>query len=241
MSVVMKWALAVGIGCLLSPTRAWCGPAEAKVLFQNVCTQCHGQSGQGKTEVQAPAIAALPAWYVQLQLQNYRSGLRGGEGQGTAGLLMSATAKALPAEQLAPLAQYIEKLPLHPAAGTAATADADAAAGKLLYEERCMECHRYNATGEMVFRSPPLIGLQDWYLLTQLSLYKTGRRGVSPTDVNGAKMVFASQFIESASDAKNVVAYLMTLNPAPQGAANDDSAVQPAQSGDPFDQAPDKR
>jgi hypothetical protein len=29
-----------------------------------------------------------------------------------------------------------------------------------LFQERCMECPRYNASGEMAFGSPPLVGRQ---------------------------------------------------------------------------------
>lgn len=198
----------------------------ARVLFQNVCVQCHGAAGEGKVEVQAPSIAGLPAWYVLRQLESFRSGLRGGAEHGAAGVLMAAAAKALPADQLQPLAMHVEKLALHPARPTEATLGADLASGKLLFEERCMECHRYNASGEIVFGSPPLIGLQDWYLLAQLSHYKAGRRGVMPNDPNGAKMLFSSQFVESEQDAKNVVAYIMSLNPKPAvEAPNQEPAV----------------
>ncbi len=205
--------------------------AVAKVLFQNVCVQCHGAAGEGKVELQAPSIAGLPAWYVLRQLQNFRSGLRGGEAHGAAGVLMAAAAKALPEDQLEPLANCVESLPLLPATASKASQGADLAAGKLLYEERCMECHRYNATGEVVFGSPPLIGLQDWYLLAQIQNFKTGHRGVMPNDPNGAKMLFSSQYIESAGDAKNVIAYIMTLNPKAEP-----EVKPPAEGVSPFDE-----
>ena len=35
-----------------------------------LCTQCHATDGGGNSEALAPAIAGLPVWYVQKQLQN---------------------------------------------------------------------------------------------------------------------------------------------------------------------------
>lgn len=78
-----------------------------------------------------------------------------------------------------------------------------------------MECHRYNASGELAFGSPPLIGRQDWYLKAQIEKFKNGMRGTVKGDENGAKMVRSSQFIEDEQSLKDVVAYIMTLNTDP--------------------------
>lgn len=211
---------------------------DGEVLFKNVCVQCHGQKGEGNEVLKAPSIAGLPAWYVQGQLHSYRSGLRGGEIQGPAGILMSATAKALAAEHLPAVSEYVETLALHPAKATAATKGADLMSGRMLFEERCMECHRYNGTGEIVFRSPPLIGRQDWYLLAQIEHFKNGRRGVMKDDPNGAKMLLSSQYIETKEAARDVVAYIMTLNPAAEAevsAEQKPSQAAEAVAATPFD------
>jgi cytochrome c553 len=93
-----------------------------------------------------------------------------------------------------------------------------------------MECHRYNASGEMAFGSPPLTGRQAWYLEEQLKRFKSGKRGAIKNDVNGAKMVqMTSLFIEDEQMLRNVVAYIMTLNPEP---ANEPS--KQAVEGSPF-------
>ena len=77
-----------------------------------------------------------------------------------------------------------------------------------------MECHRYNASGEMAFGSPPLVGRQDWYLLAQLRKFKNLHRGSVKGDGKGAKMVqIATLFIEDEAAMKNVVSYILTLNP----------------------------
>jgi cytochrome c553 len=79
-----------------------------------------------------------------------------------------------------------------------------------------MECHRYNASGELAFGSPPLYGLQSWYLTAQLTKFKTGHRGTVKGDVNGAKMVFTSSFIENDQMLKDLVGYILSLNPIPE-------------------------
>jgi cytochrome c553 len=77
-----------------------------------------------------------------------------------------------------------------------------------------MECHRYNASGEMAFGSPPLVGRQGWYLLAQLLKFKNLHRGAAKGDEKGAKMVqMATLFIEDEAAMKNVVSYILTLNP----------------------------
>ena len=94
---------------------------------------------------------------------------------------------------------------------------ADISEGKWLFEERCMECHRYNASGEMAFGSPPLVGRQGWYLVAQLTKFKKLHRGAAKGDEKGAKMVqMASLFISDEQAIKNVVGYILTLNPTPE-------------------------
>ena len=58
----------------------------------------------------------------------------------------------------------------------------------MLYQESCAACHRYNASGELAFKSAPLHGLQDWYLFAQLTKFRDGIRGAHPQDEDGAKM-----------------------------------------------------
>ena len=183
-------------------------------LFQNLCAACHGPKGQGNEQLKTPSIAGEPAWYVQIQLGNFRAGRRGGNPAEPQAMVMSAITKNLTAAHLEALALHIEKLErIHPPMPTALK-DADMAMGKELFEMRCMECHRFNASGEMNFGSPPLIGLQDWYLVAQIEKFKTGKRGAFLGDPNGAKMVLSSRFIEDEHAKRSVIAYILTLNPA---------------------------
>ena len=84
------------------------------------------------------------------------------------------------------LAKHVEKMPMVVPASVTKEGEADLENGMILFQERCMECHRYNATGEMTFGSPPLVGRQDWYLLAQLMKFKNLHRGTAKGDEKGA-------------------------------------------------------
>ncbi len=206
------------LAALSSTAHAGADPAKLQTgaaLFQNLCAACHGPKGQGNEQLKTPSIAGEPAWYVQIQLGNFRAGRRGGNPAEPQAMVMSAITKNLTPAHLEALALHIEKLErMHPPMPTALR-DADVAMGKELFEVRCMECHRFNASGEMTFGSPPLLGLQDWYLVAQIEKFKTGRRGAFVGDPNGAKMVLSSQFIEDEHAKRSVIAYILTLNSAP--------------------------
>lgn len=187
---------------------------DGAALFNNVCAQCHGTKGEGKEDVKSPSIANLPIWYVTTQLSNFHDGKRGSD---TAidpqGAMMAAIAKALKPEQIKAVAAHVEKLPLVVPAKLEIEG-ADVTLGQELFYERCMECHRYNASGEMAFGSPPLVGRQGWYLVAQLTKFKNLHRGAAKGDEKGAKMVqMASLFIADEQTIKNVVGYILTLNP----------------------------
>ena len=51
--------------------------ARGEELFDTWCSACHGPEGQGKLETGAPAIAGLPEWYLEAQLNGFQSGFRG--------------------------------------------------------------------------------------------------------------------------------------------------------------------
>lgn len=192
-------------------------PAEKKVgavLFQNVCAQCHGPKGEGNELLKSPSIASLPAWYVKIQMANFREGRRGHDPADTAGMLMAAISKTLDPAHLKAVAAHVETMERVRPKVAGPDPGLNLTEGRLLFEERCMECHRYNATGELVFGSAPLIGLQQWYLEGQLRKFKNGQRGAMKGDQNGAKMVNSSQFIETDKALREVVAYIMTLNEA---------------------------
>ena len=193
-----------------------------ETLFKNVCAACHGPNGQGMEPLKVPSIAASPAWYVERQLENFRAGRRGTNPAEPQALIMGATAKALQQEQLHGVALYIQSLRLVPPTPLKHD-DSDIVLGRELFQERCMECHRFNGTGEMTFGSPPLIGLPEWYMMAQIRKFKNGERGAVPGDQFGVKMVLSSRFIESEEALRGVMAYIASLNPNPEVIEDTDS------------------
>lgn len=181
-------------------------------LFRTLCAVCHGESGEGKEELRTPSIAGLPSYYVTHQLQAFRQNHRGIDPADEAGLQMAAIAKNLGIEQIADVARHLQTLPIV-LPKQRMIEGADLAEGRWLYEMRCMECHRFNARGELAFASPPLVGQPGWYLMAQLRKFKVGQRGAHIDDTHGAKMNFAAQFIENEAMIRNVVAYILSLNP----------------------------
>lgn len=193
---------------------------DGKAIFQTVCAQCHGADGEGKIEMKTPSIAGMPSWYVTTQFKNFREGRRGQNAADPQPFMMASIAKALQPEQVKAVIEHVEKMPVVvPIGQNREMTNVDPTEGMRLFQERCMECHRYNASGEMAFGSPPLVGRQAWYLEEQLKRFKSGRRGAIKDDVNGAKMVQMTKlFIEDEQMLRNVVAYIMTLNPEPEPA-----------------------
>jgi cytochrome c553 len=183
-------------------------PKAVQALFQNTCAQCHGPKGEGNALLQAPPIAALPAWYVRTQLENFRAGRRGFHPQDIAGQMMRSISLVLNSANIPGIATMVASLPR---AATPPGSKADPSAGERIYSERCAECHRYNGTGELVFGSAPLAGLPEWYLTAQLRKFKNGQRGAAVGDANGQKMILAATYIEDEATLKSVVAYIMTL------------------------------
>lgn len=193
-------------------------PADAgsKVIFQNVCATCHGAKGEGKVEVKSPSIAGLPAWYVERQLANFQQDKRGAHPQDVEGQMMRAMAKTLNPDQTRAIAALVEAMPrVH----SKPTIVAGVERGKEVFADRCMECHRFNGEGEIVFGAAPLMGLQDWYIASQLRKFKTGLRGADKDDVNGQKMVHVTaSFIEDEDMVQSIAAWLMKLREPKQPA-----------------------
>ncbi len=181
---------------------------KAKVVFQNVCATCHGPAGDGKLELKSPSIAGLPDWYVDSQLKKFHADIRGADPGDLSGGQMRAIAHILDASMIESIATLVSKMKIHPMQNTLG---GDPQRGKESYQIHCEECHRYNASGEFAFKSPPLTGLQDWYLAAQLEKFRKRVRGGDPRDVEGAKMQIPSHRFLNAQDEKDVLAYIAYL------------------------------
>ncbi len=181
---------------------------EEGKIFQQVCANCHGEKGEGKEELKAPSIGGLPNWYVAEQTEKFRSGLRGAHPEDIYGQQMRAITLALTPEQVKDASRYNEKLPAGKTQQRGNKASIDR--GRYIFANRCMACHRYNGTGEIVFHSAPLISLNIEYLERQLKKYRNGWRGNDESDLYGKKMIDMAGSMED-QEIEDVVNYIGAL------------------------------
>ena len=201
-------ALAVAGLALAAPSAAEGRDGEA--LF-DLCTQCHGNAGEGKLEIEAPAIAGLPAWYVTTQLKNFQSGARGTHFDDLQGMRMRPMARSLNREgDVEAVAAHVASLPTATPAPT--IEGGDAAKGQGMYM-LCASCHGIDGTGSQPQGGPPMIGQNDWYLMTQLEKYKARVRGYDPRDSFGMMMQPMALTLPDEQAMKDVIAHIMTLSP----------------------------
>lgn len=192
------------VGQARQPTQA----SAAPTVFEAVCATCHGPKGEGNKELMSPAIASLPRWYVEEQIQKFRNGQRGAHPADVHGQQMRAAISVLTDEQIAAAIDYLQALP---AVRHEASLQGDPERGKAFYDEYCMACHRFNGHGELAFHSASLNGLQDWYLLEQINKFQQGIRGYHPDDEAGAKMRQAVSHLVTREQKLDVLAYLTEL------------------------------
>ena len=195
--------MVVAAACNRAPTP---GVARGKALF-DTCAPCHGVQGGGNQALGAPAIAGLPAWYVQAQLENFQAGRRGYAPFDTIGIRMKSISWSLDLPGDVPsVAAYVATLaPARPAP----VLSGDATAGQAGFQV-CAACHGADARGNEVIHAPPLAYQADWYLVAQLHKFRAGWRGTDTSDVWGQTMRSNAMTLDDAAMA-NVVAYIQTL------------------------------
>ncbi len=172
-------------------------PAAGAGVYAEVCAACHGANGGGKEELHSPSISGLPTWYLEEQVKKFRAGSRGFHPEDLPGQQMRAISLTLTDAQIAEAAATVASMPSHPTEPP--PPGFDLALARVRYANECMECHRYNGKGEIVFHSAPLVTLNRSYLRRQLLNYRSGRRGATGGDLYGAKMV---ENMKQLSDAE---------------------------------------
>ena len=185
------------------------GNVERGEALFDLCTQCHGAEGQGNPDIEAPAIAGLPGWYVQATLQKFKAGGRGTHPKDYAGMRMRPMSMSLRTDDdITHVAAYVAGLPASRPAPL--LEGGDATRGAALYAP-CVACHMPDGSGNPALNAPPLQHASDWYLLAQLKKFKGGVRGSNPLDPFGALMVGMSQLLADEQAMKDVIAHIMTL------------------------------
>lgn len=188
---------------------------KGEALFKT-CTPCHGSAGEGLTipdrdgEIHlAPAIAGLPQWYVDVQLVKFKSGARGAHPQDMQGLRMRPMSRALFTDQdRVDVSAYVASLD---GVTPPVTVDGDAARGKTLYTP-CISCHGPEGQGNEAMKSPPLVNMSDWYVVSSMEKFKAGYRGYDASqDQSGVIMQAMANTLPTDQAVRDVAAYLRTL------------------------------
>ncbi len=184
------------------------GSARGETLFE-LCSACHGENGEGNQLFGGPAIAGMGQWYIQAQLEKFRTGARGAHADDVEGLRMRPMSRALRTdEDVAEVAAYVASLePVAPLRSL----EGDPDRGKILYTS-CAACHGANGEGNQQLFGPAVNRTNDWYLLDQLKKYKSGVRGGNPKDTTGIMMRPMALALPDDQAMQDVVAYMMTLS-----------------------------
>lgn len=182
-------------------------PLAGADLFR-ACDSCHGEKGQGDPVIAAPAIAGLPKWYVLMQLEDFRTGMRGAHPDDIEGLRMRPMSRQMKSQtELDTVADYVSKLP---AQKPVATVKGNAEKGKTFYQT-CMACHGAEGKGNEALKAPRINAQHGWYLITQLRKFKAGVRSYNPSDTAGATMRPMAMTLPDETALADVVAYIETL------------------------------
>ena len=185
------------------------GLARGEQIFDN-CSPCHGKEGLGNATLGAPAIAGLPRWYVERQLQHFMTAMRGANPQDMEGARMRPMARTLyRTGDLESVATYVATLSAR--VPPASMAMGDTASGRVKFQNVCITCHQEDGSGNEALGAPPLTHQHDWYMMTQLTKFKSGIRGAHPDDTMGGQMAAMAQTLEDSTAMHDVIAYIRTL------------------------------
>jgi cytochrome c oxidase subunit II len=193
---------------------AWGGSALAASLvvgeaLYGVCAGCHGFAGEGQSAVHAPNLTGLEDWYLARQLSYFREGIRGAHADDVYGQQMAPFALSLPDDRaIEDVVAYIASLPR---SLSQSVVSGDPERGRAQYA-LCSACHGADARGNEQLSAPALVGLDDWYVVRQLELYRDGQRGAHPQDTYGRQMQAIVGTLGDVEQLRDLARYLTTLD-----------------------------
>ena len=194
-------------------------PPDTMAARVEACTPCHGDKGQGTTDVYFPRLAGKPEGYLYNQLLAFRNGRRKYPP-------MNYLLEFLPDQYLQAIAEYFasQRPPLPPPAPADVShevlqqGEALVTRGDVMRQvPACASCHGPALTG-MEPGIPGLLGLRPKYISAQLGAWRYGTRTATAPDCMQA---VAARLTEA--DVTAVAAWLATLSapvnlaPAPKG------------------------
>jgi cytochrome c553 len=168
------------------------------------CVGCHGARGEGNG-FDAPRLAALPAGYLQKQMEDYATGLR-------PHAVMRDVARFLDSHERVRVANYYAALPV-PARPTPQSNPPPAPGTPALYARSCQQCHGAEGAGTPL--GPPLAGQPAFYLTQQLQDWRVSKR----RNDGRHEMLKVAQAL-SAAEVVSLSRYLSQFPPRPAPAAH---------------------
>ena len=94
----------------IRPLRTLPAPGADVASLYQACAVCHGAQGEGRDEMNAPALAQLDDWYISAQIRKFRDGIRGIAAGDLLGAQMRAPVAHLDDKDADELAAYIVRL-----------------------------------------------------------------------------------------------------------------------------------
>ena len=82
--------------------------------------------------------------------------------------------------------------------------------GRQLYET-CMPCHGNAGEGSLALRAPAIAGLPKWYVMAQLTKFKTDVRGAHPDDMEGHRMRPMARSLVGPNDVELVADHVSKM------------------------------
>jgi cytochrome c553 len=206
-------ALVIGLPVLPALSQTLSQPPDTMAARVEACTPCHGNKGEGTSDVYFPRLAGKPSGYLYNQLLAFRSGRRRYPP-------MNYLLEFLPDQYLQDMADYFASQ--HPPLPSPTASDASAEVlkrGEALVTQgdtsaqipACASCHGPTLTG-MEPGIPGLLGLRPNYVSAQLGGWRYGTRTAKAPD---CMQLVAAKLTEA--DVTAVAAYLAT-RPAPDNA-----------------------
>ena len=194
-----------------------------------VCTFCHGDTVQGNDRRDGPALAGLEPWYLELQMRNFRDGIRGTHPEDIPGQVMHFSTGMLRNDfTISSIAEYISGLepgkPMarnavgarpyvweSPYAGIDPSITGNTEAGGQRYNSVCVACHGADGTGNEALGAANLTYLSEIYMARQLMYFRDGIRGTNPEDIRGQQMAVMAKVLIDDQAIADVVAYISGL------------------------------
>ena len=75
-------------------------------LYQSRCASCHGNEGQGESQLISPSLTHLEGWYFYQQMRKFREGHRGYDPRDEGGRVMAASVQNLSDSDLRDIIAY---------------------------------------------------------------------------------------------------------------------------------------